>query len=111
MNSLKKNLTYQTIYQIIITITPLITSPFLSRRLGAEGLGIYSYTQALVSYFMLFAMLSFINYGTRTIALCNTKKEEQKAFSEIYTLQIICSFISIIAYIVFSLLYKYNTVY
>ena len=69
MKSLKKNLTYQTIYQVLVTITPLITSPYLSRKLGAAGLGIYSYTQSIVNYFVLFAMLGFINYGTRTIVL------------------------------------------
>lgn len=107
-NSLKKNLTYQTIYQIIITITPLITSPYLSRTLGAEGLGIYSFTQSIVNYFMLFAMLGFSNYGTRSIAMCKTKDKQNELFSEIYTLQIISSLIAIFFYILFIIFYNYD---
>ena len=37
--SLGFNIVYQTIYQIFLTITPLITTPFVSRMLGAEGVG------------------------------------------------------------------------
>lgn len=107
-NSLKKNLTYQTIYQIIITITPLITSPYLSRTLGAEGLGIYSFTQSIVNYFMLFAMLGFSNYGTRSIAMCKTKDKQNELFSEIYTIQIISSLIAIFFYILFIIFYNYD---
>ena len=109
--SLKKNLTYQTIYQVLTTLTPLITSPYLSRTLGAKGLGIYSFTQSMVNYFLLFAMLGFINYGTRTIALCKNEEEENKSFCEIYTLQIICSIISLSLYILWILLYDYIKLY
>ena len=111
MGKLKKNLTYQTFYQILITITPLITSPYLSRKLGAESLGIYSYTQSIVSYFVLFAMLGFINYGTRTIAMCKDEEERICKFNQIYKLQIICSIISTLIYILLSIFYNYNTTY
>ena len=39
MSKLKKNLGYQTIYQILNTCIPLITSPYLARVLGAEKQG------------------------------------------------------------------------
>ena len=57
MSKLKKNLGYQTIYQILNTCIPLITSPYLARVLGAEKQGVFSYTQSIVNYFTLFAML------------------------------------------------------
>ena len=89
MKSLKKNLTYQTIYQILMTITPLITSPYLSRTLGVESLGIYSFTLSVVSYFTLFAMLGITDYGCRTIAMTNDIKKKESKFNEIYSLQLI----------------------
>ena len=42
--SISTNYIYNLIYQIFIIILPIITTPYLSRVLGAEGIGIYSYT-------------------------------------------------------------------
>ncbi len=103
MSNLKKNISLQTLYQIIITITPLITSPYLSRVLGADGLGIYSFTYSLISYFVLFSMLGFVNYGTRTIAMCKNMEEEKRSFFEIYYLQLFCSLFSLIVFFIFNL--------
>ena len=87
MSKLKKNLGYQTIYQILNTCIPLITSPYLARVLGAEKQGIFSYTQSIVNYFTLFAMLGVVNYGTRTIADCGDDRvKRSKTFWNIYFL-------------------------
>lgn len=45
MRSLKRNFGYQMVYRILTVITPLITSPYLSRVLGVEALGKYSASQ------------------------------------------------------------------
>lgn len=85
MSKLKKNLGYQTIYQILNTCIPLITSPYLARVLGAEKQGVFSYTQSIVNYFTLFAMLGVVNYGTRTIADCGKDRgKRSKTFWNIY---------------------------
>lgn len=100
MSKLKKNLGYQTIFQVLNTCIPLITSPYLARVLGAEMQGIFSYTQSVVNYFTLFAMLGVVNYGTRTIADCGSdRKERSKAFWNIYILQLCCTIIAICVYI------------
>ena len=74
-----KNAAYQIIYQILVTITPLITTPIVSRELGAENIGIYQFTLSIQSYFVLFAMLGFTDYGTRTIAETPRDKNELSA--------------------------------
>lgn len=100
MNKLKKNLGYQTIYQILNTCIPLITSPYLARVLGAEKQGIFSYTQSIINYFTLFAMLGIVNYGTVAIADCgDDKNKRSKTFWNIYAFQIICTLISMCIYI------------
>lgn len=111
MSKLKKNLSLQTLYQIIITITPLITSPYLSRKLGVDSLGIYSYTYSIINYFVLLCMLGFINYGTRTIASLNNVKEKQKVFSEIYALQLMCCLISVLLFIIVLFFFNDNKIY
>lgn len=37
MHSIKKNLILNTLYQILIMIIPLITTPYVSRVLGSDG--------------------------------------------------------------------------
>ena len=104
MSSLKSNLKYQTAYQILITVTPLITAPYLSRVLGAENQGIYSYRLSLVNYFVLAAMLGMTTYGTKTIAEnCHEKARRDKLFGHLAFVQ--CSFglIVLLAYILFSI--------
>ena len=98
--NLKKNLGLQTIYQVLNTCLPLITAPYLARTLGAKQLGIFSYTSSIVTYFILFAMLGTVNYGTRSIAIVkDDTKKRSKVFCEIYILQMVITLIAIVSYI------------
>lgn len=60
--SIKKNYLYNLVYQVLILILPIVTTPYISRVLGAENVGIYSFTISIVTYFTLFGSLrsSFI---------------------------------------------------
>lgn len=75
--SVAKNYIYNLSYQILAIIIPLITTPYLSRILGAENIGIYSYTLSITTYFILFGSLGVAMYGQREIAYVqkNIKKE------------------------------------
>lgn len=100
MSNVKKNLILQTLYQILSVCLPLVTAPYLARVLGAEALGIFSYTSSVVGYFCLFAFLGTINYGTRTIAsVRHDNRLLSKSFCSIYALQILSTFIFLLAYI------------
>lgn len=63
-----KNYLYNVGFQIINMIIPLITTPYVSRILNADGIGIYSYTYAIATYFTLFATFGLHAYGQREIA-------------------------------------------
>ena len=64
---------------------PLITIPYVSRVLGVDGIGTYSYTYSIAYYFMMFAMLGLNNYGNRSIAKVRDNKEKlSRTFKEIY---------------------------
>lgn len=81
---LKKNYVFNLIYQIFVLIVPLITAPYISRILSAEGIGQYSFTNSLQSYFTLVAALGFGYYAQRLIAFNQDNKHEQsKIFWEI----------------------------
>lgn len=102
MSSVKKNLSLQTAYQVLSTCMPLITAPYLARKLGAAQLGVFSYTSSIVAYFTLVAMLGTVNYGTRSIAsVKDDRKKRNEVFSNIFFLQIIVTLITIVAYVVY----------
>ena len=98
MSSVKKNFMYNVVYQLLLIILPLITTPYISRVLGSEGVGTYAYTYTAANYFVLIAMLGVKNYGNRSIAAVRDNKELLgKTFWQIYGLQFFCSlFVSII---------------
>lgn len=100
--SVKKNFIYNLIYQILIMILPLITAPYISRVLGDERLGIFSYTYAIASYFVLFAILGLNNYGNRAIARIRANKQEMsKTFWEIFSMQAFLGVIVCIVYVIY----------
>lgn len=104
-NKLLSNAVYQTLYQILATITPLITSPYIARELGAMDLGMFSYSNSVVTYFTLFAMLGVVNYGTRTISQTEKNREAlSRSFWSIYLLQALTSGIALLGYLVYILL-------
>ena len=62
------NYIYNLSFQIFSIIVPLITTPYISRVLGAEMIGIYSYTLSISTYFIVAGSLGFPLYGQREIA-------------------------------------------
>ena len=75
--SVTKNYIYNVIYQILVMVIPLITTPYLSRILGAENIGIYSYTISITTYFILFGSLGVAVYGQREIAYVQDNIEKR----------------------------------
>lgn len=90
MKSLKKNLIYQSAYQLLMVISPLITSPYIARTLGNEMYGVYSYYYSIAYYFGIFAILGLANYGNRTIAKVKAERKEQlsRVFFQMIAMQI-----------------------
>lgn len=109
--SVKKNIIYRLLYDMLALIVPLITTPYISRVLGAEGIGVYSYTSSIMSYFTLFAALGTVSYGAREIAQHrDNKKEASKLFWEIELMTVITTIIGIVAWMIVILVseqYKY----
>ena len=91
---LGQNALYNMIYQVISIVVPLITSPYLARVVGADGIGQYAVTNSVANYFFIFAMLGVNNYGNRAIAQNKAdRKSLSSTFWQIYYLQVICALI------------------
>ncbi|MCG0576178.1 flippase [Lactiplantibacillus plantarum] len=85
-----KNYLYNAIYQVFIMIVPLLTTPYLSRILGPSGIGINSYTNSIVQYFVLFGSVGVDLYGNRQIAFVRDNQfKMSKVFYEIFILRLL----------------------
>ena len=70
--SITKNYIYNLAYQILIIILPIITTPYLSRVLGAENIGIYSYTLSIVTFYIIWIFRD-INVCTKRNSVCSRR--------------------------------------
>lgn len=97
--SIKRNFVFNLVYQILTLITPLIVTPYVSRVLGVDGVGEYSYAYSIVSYFVLFAILGTTTYGQRAIGYTQKDKEARsRAFWEIFLFRTMTSLITLVVY-------------
>ena len=96
-SSITSNYIYNLIYQLIIITIPLLTTPYLTRTLGAKNLGIYSYTYSIATIIYLITALGINTYGQREIAYVQDNKEKySKIFFELIIIKIFSTIISII---------------
>lgn len=110
--SVKVNYIYNVSYQILLIVIPLITIPYISRVLGAEGLGIYSYVESIVTYFVLFATMGITYYGQREVAfLQDDRKKRTELFWETKFFTIIISAITLVVYVIFCLFQRNSLLY
>ena len=111
--SVKKNYLYNVTYQILTMLAPLITTPYVSRVLGAENIGTYSYSASIVSYFTLFASLGTASYGAREIAYTqDDRKKRTTIFWNTEILSCISTLICIVIYLAISMLFRdYHIIY
>ena len=99
--SVKKNYIYNLLYQVFLVIVPLISTPYISRVLGADGIGKYSFSFSLITYFTIFASLGFGIYAQRAIAKYQGNIYEQsKSFWEINICRLIPVSIAIVVNII-----------
>lgn len=83
--SFAANYIFNLLYQVLAIALPLVTTPYLSRVLGADGIGQYSFAQSIVSYFALAAALGSTLYGQRLIArVSHDPVERSRRFWEIF---------------------------
>lgn len=102
--SVKKNYIYNLIYQVLTLLLPLVTTPYLSRVLQADGIGTVSYAEAIVSYFVLLANVGIATYGQRQISYVQDSVEERsRVFWETQLLKLITTTISLAVYLPFAL--------
>lgn len=95
--SLALNAFLNGIRNVLNILFPLITFPYVSRKLTVQGIGINNFSSSIVSYFLLIAALGISTYSVREGAKYRNDKQKISQFSsEIFTINI---FSTIIAYL------------
>lgn len=95
--SLKLNAFLNIIKQLCSVVFPLITIPYVSRVLGPESYGKYTFSNSIVNYFVLIAGLGIYNYAIREGAIVRDNKEKlSKTVNEIFTINI---YSTVVAYL------------
>ena len=104
MASLKRNVLWNTSYRVFQIVIPLVITPYLSRTLGASGVGMFSYTNAIVSYFALVAMLGVSTHGMRSVASVDSpsRKTFGRVFCNMYAAQLVVGLPVLLLYLFYS---------
>ena len=92
-----KNYLYNLSYQLLVVVLPVIATPYITRVFSSSALGSYGYYNSIVTYFILLATLGVANYGTKEIS--GHRKEVQKTFWGIYSLQVLATCLAPVIYI------------
>lgn len=89
MASIKSNFIFNLIHSTVGLLFPLLTFPYASRILLAEGIGTVQFFQSIIDYVALFSALGIPLYAIREIArVRNDVKETSKTTVEILLLHV-----------------------
>ena len=115
MNSkrIAKNYFYNTAYQVLQVIAPLITAPYITRVLTVGPVSTVNYVYSIVTYFVLFGTLGSSLFGQREIAYYqNDPIKRSSVFKEIFAIRFVTMAVSILIYLFsFASFSRYKVIY
>ncbi|MEQ8156435.1 MAG: flippase [Clostridiaceae bacterium] len=88
--SLMKNYIYNSIFTALNLLFPIITIHYVSRVIGAEGIGRVNFANSIMNYFLIAASLGIPLYGIREIAKVKENRNRlSRTFSEIFIINFV----------------------
>ncbi|MGL5898228.1 MAG: oligosaccharide flippase family protein, partial [Lactobacillaceae bacterium] len=112
MNKIGKNLIYQSSYQVLKILMPLITVPLVSHSLGSSGVGQYAFSNSIAQYFVLVTALGLPLYGTREIAKIGDKKQLlSRKFWTLEGFSILLTAVVLVFYFTIGLIFNLGIIY
>ncbi|OHD53698.1 MAG: hypothetical protein A2Y33_07190 [Spirochaetes bacterium GWF1_51_8] len=98
--SIKKNFVYNTALTIFNTLFPLLTYPYITRILGPENLGKFTFAQSFAANFGMFAIIVSPLYAIRLISSNRDNPDElNRGFSGILLINMISSLVMTIVFL------------
>lgn len=100
MKSIKFNFVMNMLLTVSSVLFPVITFPYVSRVLKADGLGKVSFAVSVLTYFSMLAQLGIPTYGIRTCAKVKDDKEKlSKTVHEIFIINFVMTCLSYILFL------------
>ena len=100
------------IYQVLTALTPLATAPYIARALQPEGVGIFSFVNSVMSYFILAANLGTVTYAQREISYVQEDDAKRnEIFWNVLSLRFITSLVTFAVYLFFSYFSEFRTLF
>ncbi len=96
--SVKRNYIYNLIYDVLVLIVPLITTPYVSRVLAVESVGLYSYTYSIILYFTAFVALGTKSYAIKQVSRAENRQEISKVFWNTFSLRLLVGLFALAVY-------------
>lgn len=94
--SVTENIFFNMLYQVLVTVLPILTTPYVARTLGLHSNGIHSFTESIVTYFTVFGAVGTGLYGIRKVAYVRDDEEElAKVTKEVFSLRIFLMLVSL----------------
>lgn len=101
-SSIKKNFAYKSALTISTYLMNFITFPYISRVLGVDRIGLVSFVDNAVNYFLLFATMGVAILGVREIATVKENKDEcNRVYSNILGMNFLFTIAALIIYFAF----------
>lgn len=100
--SLTENVFFNMLYQVLVTVLPIITTPYTARTLGLSANGVHSFTESIVTYFIIFGAIGTSLYGIRKIAYVRDNEEElARVTKEVISLRLLLMVATLAVYVPF----------
>lgn len=100
--SLRVNALYQLLNKGLTILIPLIVTPYVTRVLSSDAIGVYTYSNTVASYFVTFILMGMAMYGSKIIS---SHQDDQLAlerqYSTLLTAQVMNAVIAVAAYVVY----------
>lgn len=79
MSGIRKKFLFQLLYAFSQAAFPLITYPYITRKLGAEGIGLVGYVEYVSGFIITIASFGIPFYGVREIAKVQDDEQKKQA--------------------------------
>lgn len=114
MNKLKLNMLLNSLNSVLTILISLIISPYISKTLGVENVGLYTFSNTVISYFVLIAGLGIRTYSIKEGSKIRDDKEKFNMFaSEMFSfnvLTVLCSYVLLAVCLLFPHFSSYKIV-
>lgn len=97
--SIVSNFFYNVSFELFKIIVPLVTTPYISRILGATGVGTYTLAHTYAQYYILIAGFGFAIYGARELAYVRDDKDKfRTTFWELFIIRVFFLLCAVVIY-------------